>query len=201
MILLSCSGSAMAMPAERMNAVIQVFYPGPEGGRVAADILTGKVNPSGRLPLTFYKSTDCLPEFTDYSMRGRTYRYTDKNILFPFGYGLSYTTFEYSELTAPAENSSAEGIPCQIKVKNSGDRAGETVVLFYFKHEDGADWEPLKQFAGSVRIALEPGETKDVTFTYPAEFLEFADEEGVFHPVTGKITLMVEEQRLTVDRK
>ncbi|MBR2440279.1 MAG: glycoside hydrolase family 3 C-terminal domain-containing protein [Lentisphaeria bacterium] len=201
MILLSCSGSAMAMPAERMNAVIQVFYPGPEGGRVAADILTGKVNPSGRLPLTFYKSTDCLPDFTDYSMRGRTYRYTDKNILFPFGYGLSYTTFEYSELTAPAENSSAEGIPCQIKVKNSGDRAGETVVLFYFKHEDGADWEPLKQFAGSVRIALEPGETKDVTFTYPAEFLEFADEEGFFHPVTGKITLMIEDQRLTIDRK
>ena len=86
-------------------------------------------------------------------------------------------------------------------MKNSGDRAGETVVLFYFKHEDGADWEPLKQFAGSVRIALDPGETKDVTFTYPAEFLEFADEEGFFHPVTGKITLMIEDQRLTIDRK
>ena len=201
LILLNCSGSAMSMPLERMNAVIQVFYPGPEGGRVAADILTGKVNPSGRLPLTFYRSTNKLPAFADYSMRGRTYRYTEENILFPFGYGLSYTTFEYSELSAPAENASGEGITCRLKVKNCGSRTGETVILFFFKHEDGADWEPLKQFAGSVRIALDPGETKDVMFTYPAEFLEFADEEGIFHPVTGKLTLMAEDQELTVSRK
>ena len=201
MILLNCSGSAMAMPSERMNAVVQVFYPGPEGGRVAADILTGKVNPSGRLPLTFYKSTEALPEFKDYSMKGRTYRYCNENILYPFGYGLSYTTFEYSDLTASAEHSVKDGIPCQIKVKNSGTCAGETVILFYFKHEDGAAWEPLKQLAGSVRIALNPGETKTVSFTYPAEFLEFADEDGIFHPVTGKITLMAENQDLTVIRK
>ena len=201
MILLSCSGSAMAMPEERMNAVIQVFYPGPEGGRIAADILTGKVNPSGRLPLTFYKSTDKLPAFTDYSMQGRTYRYCTENILYPFGFGLSYTSFEYSSLNAPSENSVKEGIPCSVKVKNSGSSAGETVLLFFFKHEDGAAWEPLKQFAGSVRISLEPGEEKLVNFVYPAEFLEFADEEGVFHPVSGKISLMVEDQQITVCRK
>lgn len=201
MILLSCSGSALAMPEERMNAVIQVFYPGPEGGRIAADILTGKVNPSGRLPLTFYKSTDKLPAFTDYSMQGRTYRYCTENILYPFGFGLSYTSFEYSSLNAPSENSVKEGIPCSVKVKNSGSSAGETVLLFFFKHEDGAAWEPLKQFAGSVRISLEPGEEKLVNFVYPAEFLEFADEEGVFHPVSGKISLMVEDQQITVFRK
>ena len=201
MILISCSGSAMVMPEEQMNAVIQAFYPGPEGGRIAADIITGKVNPSGRLPLTFYKSTEKLPDFSDYSMRGRTYRYCKENILYPFGYGLSYTTFEYSDLTAPETVSSDAGISCQIKVRNTGTRAGETAVLFFFKHEDGADWEPLKQFAGSVRISLEPGETKDVCFTYPEEFLQFADEQGIFHPVTGKITLMVEDQKLTVTRK
>ncbi len=201
MILLNCSGSAMAIPHERMNAVLQVFYPGPEGGRVAADILTGKVNPSGRLPLTFYKSTDQLPAFEDYSMKGRTYRYCRDNILYPFGYGLSYTTFETSGLTAPEENSAKEGITCQLKVKNTGSRAGEKVILFFFKHEDGPDWEPLKQFAGSIRIALDPGESKNLTFTYPAEFLEFADRKGIFHPVTGKITLMAEDQELTVNRK
>ena len=201
MILISCSGSAMVMPEEQMNAVIQAFYPGPEGGRIAADIITGKVNPSGRLPLTFYKSTENLPDFSDYSMRGRTYRYCKENILYPFGYGLSYTTFEYSNLTAPETVSADAGISCQIKVKNTGTRAGETAVLFFFKHEDGADWEPLKQFAGSVRISLEPGETKDVCFTYPEEFLQFADEQGIFHPITGKITLMVENQKVSVVRK
>ena len=94
----------MSMPLERMNAVIQVFYPGPESKRIAADILVGKVNPSGRLPLTLYRGTDKLPDFADYSMHGRSYRYTEDNILFQFGYGLSYTTFEYSELTSPAGN-------------------------------------------------------------------------------------------------
>ena len=86
-------------------------------------------------------------------------------------------------------------------MKNSGSRAGETVVLFFFKDEDGADWKPLKQFAGSVRIVLNPGETKNVTFTYPEEFLEFADEEGISHPVTGKITLTAKSRKLTVMRQ
>ena len=121
--------------------------------------------------------------------------------VYPFGYGLSYTTFEYSGLTAPETVSANDGISCKVTVKNAGSRAGETAVLFFFKHEDGADWEPLKQFAGSVRIALEPGEAKEVAFTYPEEFLQFADEQGIFHPVTGKVSLMVEDQKLTIDRK
>ena len=134
-------------------------------------------------------------------MKGRTYRYCSQNILYPFGYGLSYTTFEYSDLKASAKNGSSSDIVCELTVKNSGAYAGETVIPFFFKHEDGPAWEPIKQFAGACRIALKPGETKTISFTYPAEFLEFADEEGIFYPITGKITLMVEGESLTITRE
>ena len=199
-VLLNCSGSAMAIPEEKADAVLQVFYPGPEGGRVVADILTGKVNPSGRLPVTFYRSTEQLPPFEDYSMQGRTYRYCSGNILYPFGYGLSYTRFEYSGLTAEPGKDASEGIDCRIRVRNTGKYAGETTVLFFFRHENGPAYEPLKQFAGSVRISLEPGEETSVDFTYPAEFLQFADEQGVFRPVLGRIVLMAGGQEITVER-
>ena len=180
-----------------MDAALQVFYPGPEGGRVIADILTGKVNPSGRLPVTFYRSTEKLPPFEDYSMKNRTYRYCSENILYPFGYGLSYTTFEYSALSA--ENCPG-GIRCQLTVSNTGAYAGETVIPFFFRHENGPAYEPLKQFAGSVRLHLNPGERQEVCFTYPEELLQFADEQGVFHPITGEITVMAEDQKITAAR-
>ena len=196
-ILLNCSGSAIAIPEDKVDAALQVFYPGPEGGRVIADILTGKVNPSGRLPVTFYCSTEKLPPFEDYSMKNRTYRYCSENILYPFGYGLSYTTFEYSALTA--ENC-PEGVRCQLTVSNTGMYAGETAIPFFFRHENGPAYEPLKQFAGAIRLHLNPGERQEICFTYPAEFLQFADEEGVFHPITGGITFMVEEQKITIHR-
>lgn len=200
-ILLSCSGSALAVPQNDVNAAVQIFYPGPEGGRIAADILTGKVNPSGRLPVTFYSSAEKLPCFTDYSMQGRTYRYCSENILYPFGYGLSYTAFEYSGLTAKKEVSEKEGIPCRLNVKNTGKYAGETTVLFFYRHKDGFTAEPLKQFAGSVRVKLDPGESVDIEFVYPAEFLELADDMGIFHPITGTVTLMVEDQSFDIIRK
>ena len=196
-ILLNCSGSSIAIPEEKVDAALQVFYPGPEGGRVIADILTGKVNPSGRLPVTFYRSTEKLPPFEDYSMRDRTYRYCSENILYPFGYGLSYTTFEYSGMMA--ENC-PEGIRCQLSVCNTGMYSGETAIPFFFRHENGPAYEPLKQFAGAVRLLLEPGERQEVCFMYPAEFLQFADEQGVFHPITGGITLMVEDQSISIVR-
>lgn len=194
-ILLNCSGSAMVIPEYKADAALQVFYPGPEGGRAVADILSGKVNPSGRLPLTFYKSTEKLPSFEDYSMANRTYRYCNENILYPFGYGLSYTEFEYSDFTAQQE----KDISCRITVKNCGKYAGETAVLFFFRHEDRKKYEPLKQFAGSVRVMLEPQESKEISFVYPSEFMQYADEDGIFHPLSGKVTLIVEDQELTVE--
>ena len=199
-ILLNCSGSAIAIPEDKVNAVLQIFYPGPEGGSIAADILTGEINPSGRLPVTFYRSTELLPPFDDYSMRGRTYRYCNNNILYPFGYGLSYTTFECTDFYAEPKHTINDGIPCRIKVKNTGKLSGETAVLFFFHHENGPEWEPLKQFAGSVRVKLEPGKTTSVEFTYPSEFLQFADEKGDFHPISGQITLIAENCRQTVLR-
>ena len=196
-VLLNCSGSALVLPSDKVNAVLQVFYPGPEGGRVVADILTGKVNPSGRLPLTFYASTDALPPFYDYAMKGRTYRYCSDNILYPFGFGLSYTQFKYSDLKSNGKD--AEGnIPSSVKVSNTGKLPGETTVLFFFKHENGPSYEPLKQFAGSVRISLGPGECRCVDFTYPAELLAFANEQGVFSPLIDNVVLMVEGESVRV---
>ena len=200
-VLLNCSGSAMVVPEEKVDAALQVFYPGPVGGSVVADILTGKVNPSGRLPVTFYRSTEKLPPFDDYSMQGRTYRYCKDNILYPFGYGLSYTTFEYSNFSADSVQSAAEGISCRVLIRNTGKCAGETTVLFFFNRENPRPGEPLKQFAGSVRIKLDCGKAELVDFTYPPEFFRFADEQGVFHPVTGKVVLSVENQTLTVECK
>ena len=200
LLLLNCSGSAVIIPEDKADAVLQIFYPGPEGGRAVADILTGKVNPSGRLPITFYKSTDKLPPFEDYSMQNRTYRYCQENIKYPFGYGLSYTEFEYSELTAQTENSTFNDIACSVKVRNSGKYAGETVVLFFFRHEDRKDDEPLKQFAGSVRISLASGESKKVFFTYAEELLQTVDKNGNFKPLSGRITLIADNQTLTVNR-
>lgn len=199
-ILLNCSGSSMAIPEEKVNAALQIFYPGPEGGSVVADILSGKVNPSGRLPVTFYRSTELLPPFEDYSMSGRTYRYCEENILYPFGYGLSYTTFEYGEFTAEPHHSVKDGIPCRIRVRNAGTIAGENVIPFFFRHEGGGIGEPLKQFAGAVRVKLEPGESVCADFIYPAEFLQFADENGVFTPVSGRITLIADGLELTIER-
>ena len=200
LVLLNCSGSAMVIPEEKADAVLQIFYPGPEGGRVVADILTGRVNPSGRLPVTFYRSTAQLPPFEDYAMRGRTYRYCSENILYPFGYGLSYTDFAYSGLTADPEDDPPGGIACRLLVRNTGKYAGENTVLFFFRHEGASAYEPLKQFAGAVRISLDPGRQTEVRFTYPADLLRYEDESGVSHPIRGAVTLMAGDCETTVRR-
>lgn len=130
-------------------------------------------------------------------MQGRTYRYCSDNILYPFGFGLSYTQFKYFDFKSNGKD--AEGnVPCSVKVSNAGELAGEAAVLFFFRHENGPSYEPLKQFAGSVRIRLEPGECKRVDFTYPAELLAFANEQGEFSPLSGSITLMVEDQTVRI---
>ena len=200
-VLINVSGSALRIPEEKVNAVFQIFYPGAAGGKVVADLLDGTINPSGRLPVTFYRSTDQLPDFTDYSMAQRTYRYAEQNIQYPFGYGLSYTEFSFPEISAPDAISAEEDIPCTVTVQNTGKRAGEIVIPFFFRAAERHPGTPLKQFAGSERIALEPGEKKQITFHYPAEFLQFADESGVFHPLTGTVILSVEGRDCTVVRR
>jgi len=166
-------GSAIALQdvLEIADAVLFAWYPGEQGGTALADILFGDANPSGRLPVTFYKSADDLPPFDDYSMDGRTYKYFEGDPLFPFGYGLSYTRFDYT--ACKAENSDGydenDTIRLSLSVKNTGDMAGEEVVLVYASkagEEIGKPGHhlPLKEksLVGFTRVYLEPGEEKTV---------------------------------------
>ena len=199
-ILLHTSGSALRIPENEVNAALQIFYPGAEGGRVAADILCGKVNPSGRLPVTFYNSADDLPAFTDYSMKNRTYRYFNGKVQYPFGYGLSYSKFTLRDLSAPAETAVDSNIPCKVKVRCDGPFDGETTLLFFVSFDDGPAYKPVKQFTGAVRTALKAGEEKEVSFNIDKEFLMLADESGTFRHIPGTLTITVENLSIKVMR-
>lgn len=135
-IFINVSGSAVALNAqnERANAVIQSFYPGAQGGNAVADIIFGDVSPSAKLPVTFYKSTDDLPDFSDYSMANRTYRYFEHDALYPFGYGLSYTKFSYSNIRMADTIKTGDGIKISVEVTNCGDYDGKEIVQLYGKH-------------------------------------------------------------------
>jgi beta-glucosidase len=150
------NGSALAVPAakDRAAAILEAWYPGQEGGTAIANTLSGKNNPAGRLPVTFYESVDQLPPFTDYSMKDRTYRYFTGEPLWAFGYGLSYSTFEYS-------NQSVTGRTANARVTNTSRRAGDEVVQLYIK----LDYAPNPVLKGFRRIHLGPGESRVVSFT------------------------------------
>ena len=137
--------------------------PAQAGGTALADVLFGDYNPAGRLPVTFYKSADQLPPFTDYNMKGRTYRYFQGEPLFPFGFGLSYTTFAYRNLRAPSQANVGDGITVTVEVENTGKVAGEDVVQLYLK-PPARPGATLRSLEGFERIALRPAERKTVTF-------------------------------------
>ena len=188
-IFINVSGSAMNLcrQDEVCPAVLQFFYGGALGGEAMADIIFGKCSPSGKLPVTFYKSTDDLPPFEDYSMDGRTYKFFGGEPLYPFGHGLSYTTFEYSELTSKPKK---HGADFTVKVKNTGDREGDEVVMLYI-HEKNADCRvPIKKLAAFRRIHLRAGEEKTVTLrTEPNAFCHI-DESGECVFVPGEFDIM-----------
>lgn len=169
-VLVNCSGSAVALMPESKtcDAIVQAWYPGQEGGRAIAEILYGEVNPSGKLPVTFYASDAQLPPFDDYRMAGRTYRYFTDKPLYPFGYGLSYTTFSYGRPEY------ADG-KVTVAVSNTGDRAGDEIVQVYIRRPaDTAG--PLKTLRGYERVSLAPGETRHVTVELPREAFATWDE-------------------------
>jgi len=165
-------GSAIALQEvpDAADAVLFAWYPGEQGGKALAGILFGDVNPSGRLPVTFYKSVDDLPSFNDYSMKGRTYRFFKGKPLFPFGFGLSYTTFEYQSMdTEKSTFTEGEKIHADLTIKNTGDRAGEEVVLVYASRAGEMLEKPdshlpatEKSLVGFSRVFLEAGETKTI---------------------------------------
>ena len=175
-IFVCCSGSAIALlpETEACDAIVQAWYPGQEGGTAVADVLFGDVNPSGKLPVTFYKSSSQLPDYEDYSMKGRTYRYFN-DPLFAFGYGLSYTTFEVGE-AATSGTPGNKGFTVSVPVKNTGARQGAEVVQLYIR--DLADKEgPLKSLRGFKKVQLNPGQATTATIALDKKSFEFWDAE------------------------
>ena len=171
-----CTGSALALNWENdhVNAILNAWYGGQEGGTAVADVLFGDYNPAGRLPITFYKSVDQLPDFQDYSMKGRTYRYMTQTPLYPFGYGLSYTTFAVNSMKLD-QNSFTKGgkITVTAEVENTGKVDGETVVQMYIRDLAGSVPRPVKELKGFEKVALKAGEKKQVSFTIDEALLAF----------------------------
>ena len=185
-IFVNCSGSAMALvpELESCDAILQAWYGGELGGRALAEVLFGKYNPSGKLPITFYKSTDELPDFLDYTMKNRTYRYYTGEALFPFGYGLSYTKFEIGK---PSYSNNK----VRVSVKNVGTRQGLETVQVYLRCLNDPDG-PLKSLRAYQQVALEPGQSETITIDLPRERFEGWDTKtNTMRIVPGKYELMV----------
>ncbi|NLY88642.1 MAG: glycoside hydrolase family 3 protein [Firmicutes bacterium] len=182
-ILVLFNGSPVTVnwAQENIPAIIEAWYPGEEGGTALAGVLFGDYNPAGRLPVTFVKSLDQLPPFTDYSMKGRTYRYMEEEPLYPFGYGLSYTTFAYSDLTVSHRKlatTDQKELGVSVTVTNTGKRAGEEVVQLYLSAPGAGVTVPKWELKGFERVALQPGEAKRVEFSLSRRQLASIDQEG-----------------------
>ena len=174
-IFVNCSGSAIALlpETEACDAIVQAWYPGQEGGTAVADVLFGDYNPAGKLPVTFYKSSDQLPDYEDYSMKGRTYRYFN-DALFPFGYGLSYSTFVINNAQCKMNNDGSGTLT--VDVTNTGNRDGDEIVQLYIR--DLQDKEgPLKSLRGFQRVSVKAGQTEMVTIQLTRKSFEFFDTE------------------------
>lgn len=179
-ILVLLNGSAVAInwENENLDAIITAGYPGQEGGNAVADVLFGDYNPAGRLPVTYYKSVEQLPAFENYDMEGRTYKYFKGEPLYPFGYGLSYTTFKYSELKLAKKIKVGEKVLVSVKVTNTGKKAGEEVVQLYLKDEKASTPRPKHQLEGFKRIYLNAGESKVVDFELtPRQFSMIGEDD------------------------
>jgi beta-glucosidase len=193
LVVVLTNGSALGIEwaKNHVNAIVDAWYPGEEGGTAVAETLSGKNNPAGRLPVTVYKNVSQLPAFEDYSMKGRTYRYFEGEPLYPFGYGLSYTTFSYSGLTVPTSDVAAGSpVEAEVTVTNTGNLAGDEVAQLYleFPHVPGA---PLKALRAFKRIHLEAGASQKVRFELQPRDLGMVTEAGVPIVAEGEYALSV----------
>ncbi len=176
-VMVNCSGSAIAFGSveDKYDALIQAWYPGQGGAKALADVIFGDYNPSGKLPVTFYTSNNDLPDFLDYSMENRTYRYFKGNALYPFGYGMSYTSFNYGKAKLSKTSMKKDGkITITIPVTNTGKREGEEIVQVYIKALDYAD-APIKSLKGFQKVKLAAGETGKAVITLDGESFEYYD--------------------------
>jgi beta-glucosidase len=193
-ILILINGSAVSIQwaNEHIPAILEAWYPGQAGGTAVAEALFGLTNPGGRLPVTFYQSSSDLPAFENYSMEGRTYRYFSGQPLYPFGFGLSYTTFAYRDLQiVPEKVKSGDPVSIQVEVENTGQRQGDEVVQLYLKDVQASLPVPQLQLQGFTRIRLASGEKKTIQFTLTAEQMSFADEEGKWVLEPGEFQVWV----------
>ena len=180
-VLILTNGSALSInwASENVPAIVEAWYPGGEGGIAVADVIFGNYNPAGRLPVTFYKSVDDLPAFDDYSMKGRTYRYFEGEPLYAFGYGLSYTTFEYQSATANAQKINEQGsVKLNVQLKNTGKYDGDEVVQVYFSPVKPVVNSPLQSLVAFKRVSLKKGEVKSVELEVPVSSLRHFDAKN-----------------------
>jgi beta-glucosidase len=190
-VLVLMTGSAIGLEWESHNlpAIVNAWYGGQAGGQAIADVLFGDYNPGGRLPVTFYKSVNDLPDFEDYSMANRTYRYFTGTPIYPFGYGLSYTTFGYSRLETEQTPNTAS-LKVKTVVSNTGEKEGDEVVQLYLSNKRDFT-TPIRTLKGFKRIHLTPGESKEVEFILSSKELSVVNETGDLVPMSGEVTISV----------
>ena len=193
-VFVNFSGAAIALEPESLNceAILQAWYPGQAGGQAVAEVLFGDYNPAGKLPLTFYRNLAQIPDFEDYNMTGRTYRYMKETPLFPFGHGLSYTTFKYGKLKMNDDKIAAgQNLNVVIPITNTGSRDGDEVVQVYLKKMDDTEG-PVKTLRAFKRVRIPAGKTVEVKFSLDDTQLEWWDEQSnTMRVCPGNYTVMV----------
>lgn len=195
-ILVSMTGSAMELDWEdsHIPAIIQAWYPGAAGGRAVAELIFGAYSPEGKLPVTFYRTTQELPDFTDYAMKDRTYRYMKQEALYPFGFGLSYTSFEMKGTEADSDRVTAKGeVTIRTSIKNTGVmESGETIQVYVKALREGT---PNAQLKGLKKVHLQPGEEKQVEITLKSQAFGLYNVEGEFLVEKGEYAVYVGMQQ------
>lgn len=189
-VLVNMTGSAVDFEhGNYADAIIQAWYPGAMGGKAIADLIFGVYSPSGKLPVTFYSNANHLPAFEDYRMENRTYKFFREQPLYPFGYGLSYTTFAYSDLNCRDTIACGESLSLSVSVRNTGKTASDEVVELYLRDDEASVRVPVHKLVGCKRVFLQPGESRQVDFTIDAGQFCIIDEEGKFRYEAGSYTI------------
>lgn len=186
-ILVNMTGSAIDFEyGNNANAIIQAWYPGAIGGKAISDMVFGEYSPSGRLPITFYHNENSLPEFEDYSMDGRTYKFIKEKPLFPFGFGLSYTKFEYTKIQVDKDSIQAgESVKVSVTLKNIGNMAGDEIVECYLRDVEASVRVPIHKLCGIKRVTLAPGEEKTIMLEIEPEQFAIITEDGIIQYEAG----------------
>jgi beta-glucosidase len=192
LVVVLMNGSALGVnwANDHANAILEAWYSGEEGGAAVAETLSGKNNPAGRLPVSFYKDVSQLPPFEDYSMKGRTYRYFTGTPLYPFGYGLSYSSFAYSSLSLPHTVKAGQPLPVEVTVTNTGHRAGDEVAEVYLSFPD-VKGAPLRALRAFQRVHLDAGASQKLHFLLAPRDLSMVTEAGDPIIAEGQYTVSV----------